>query len=379
MPELENNERVNLDTGSIEVPKAMESFLTNIPTKGNVEVKEEEPKKEVTKTAEELAAELEDPKKEDPKKEEETPEEENSENPPKEEKKPEEDDDEDSVIHLMASSFKDIELEGEFEDSEEGLINVTKFIVAKKEEAAEIRGVENFLAKKPILKDISDHLDAGGSLISLIQSKQVEDFASIKLVEDDVTGLEKMYKQALLVKGVEEDEVEGLINAAKDSGQLFTRATKSQEFLTAKQKEVVDAQVAAEKKEFEAEKVRQASVIKQIGEVITSGKINSIAITPDQGKRLNDFTTKQDSQGRTERDKKYDSLTLEQWMALDLIVMENFSPLTGIKEKDIPTSKKVKFVVKKAKPTIDLNTGGAGKVSKALDSLGIDNARDLFK
>lgn len=382
---VENNERiVNTNEEIVEVPKAMESFLAGMPKTGNVPNREEKPNQEKTsqELADELAGEDKTPKGEEAPKEGEegyvapvvapivpaVPAEGNGGDDGEEAL--------DSVIGLIASTYKDLDLEGEFEDDEEGLTSVVGQIVEKSKTIAATKALEDFFESKPLVKLVSDHLDQGGSLVSLIQTQQVEDFSKIELKEDDVTALAQMYSNALSAKGVDEDEIEAIVNSAKNEGVLFARAKKSQEFLTDKQKEIVNAQIKAEKDEHTAELNRQIKVKEDIAKLAVSGKINGVPISADQGKRLIDFTSKQNSQGKTERDVKYEALTLEQWLFLDSLVMDDFKTMPGEKDRT-PTKTPLKLKIKKAKPTVDLNTGG-GATAK-LAQAGIKDPRDLFK
>lgn len=282
-------------------------------------------------------------------------------------------DDDDSVIGVVAEAFKDeFELEGEFEDNAEGLVEATKFIVNKAKEAGQKEGLENFFAKKPLLKEIDEHLEAGGSLLSLLQTQQLEDFSKIEIGDEDLDVAESLYRQALAYKGNDEDAIDTLVNAAKDKGIIVEKGKLGKDVLVTAQKAIVDKQVADEKKQKEDEILEVKKVEEKVKTVLASKKINGVDITPEEATRLEKFIFEKDSKGETEREKKWANLTMEQNMLLDRIVMDDFKSVGG---KAITVKKEpLKFKVKKAAPTVNLNTGGTSIGTK----LGIKDARDLF-
>lgn len=383
-------EKNSLTGGSneiVEAPQALNSFFASIPTKGNVpteDPKEEDPKEEDEnpKTNGDDDTPTEDPK-EDPK--EITPKE-PAKTPvtpvtPKEE---EDGDEEDSVIHVLASVIGDeFELEGEFEDSEEGVKEVTKQIVQKSRDLGKKEGVEILYAKNPLLKDVAEHLEKGGSLISLIQTKQVEDFSKRELAEDDLEAQESMFRSALAYKGLDKDDIEDLVNTAKNGGNLLARAEQGKAFLVDKQKEIIEAQVKAEQEQRKAELQEAKETEDNIRAILGTGKIHGMEISSDVAKKLESFALTQDAKGVTARDTKWNNLTPEQWLTLDLIVMEDFKPVTNGKVVT-PKTAPLKLRVKKAKPTVNLSSeGSGGKITKTgvdatLNKIGITDVRDLF-
>lgn len=371
------------NTGAVQLPTSMASFFATIPTEGGVDAKEEG----TEKTAEELAAEEaakkpaetevdkpaegEVPKKDAIEKPENTP------AAPNKEEVVEEDTD--SVIYALVQAFPDVEVEGEFESDEAGLIAVTNQIIAKKEALAKTAAIEELYTETPDLKVIAEHLKTGASLISLIQSQEVEDFSKVEIKEDDLATQEDMLRRALAAKGTDKKYIDMIVNTSKDSGTLLEDSKEGKQYLVDVSKDIIAKQVKAEQDEKKAQDELDLKQKGEIQEVIKAGQLHGIVLNTDMGKRLDDFIFKQDAKGKTERDKKYESLTQQQWLTLDAIVMEDFKPLSGVKPA---ADKSKKLTIKKASGTVNLSTGGksvaATAAAKTFSDLGIDKVSDLF-
>lgn len=285
----------------------------------------------------------------------------------------EEDEDlvEDSIINLLGTEYPS--LEGEYEDTQEDVLRAVKTLIQKEREAAKAEGSTDVYKDMPILKDIKEHLEQGGSLVSLIQKQQVEDFSKVELTEETKEEvLERIYREALVFKGNDEEDIEEMIGNAKDAGKLLEKATKGKDILVKGQKQIIDKQIESERATKIAEDEEIEKEIKEIKAVIKSGKLNGFDIDTATASKLEKFAFDLDKDGITERERKYNALSHEQRLFLDMMVMEDFKPLVG-KSIKAPQGTPIKLKVKKAKDTISLTNGGKKDAILSTDTL-----RDFF-
>lgn len=365
----ENNNPLNTGEAVLNPMGINASFFDNLPSEGNV-IKEEKTLTEEEKAEEErLALEKEEADKEEG----------NNEPPAKEEEpkkgdelKEGEEEEEDTIIHSIANAFEDVELEGEFETGAEGIISATKQIIAHKEKLAESKGVEKLYESLPVVKDVVEHMQRGGSLMSLIQQKQVEDFSKIVLTEDNLDEAERLFRIGLSQKGLEDTLIETLVNASKDEGTLLANGQASHQYLSKAQKEIIDTQIANEVKEKEDDEKEALKIETSIKELISSKKVLHFNLDDATATKLEKFAL------TDEREKAYAALTTEEWLGLDLQVMEKFKRINAGEEAK-PTTKAVKFKVKKATPVGNKLHNGTSVATDSITNLGIKDAKDFFK
>ncbi len=263
------------------------------------------------------------------------------------------------------------------DESIEGLLQIATIAVEKAKLAGIGEGIQTLYKESPIVKDFVEHVKSGGTPATFQQQQQVVDFSKLEVKEDDLDLQEALYRRELEFKGNDEDAIEDLVSLAKDKDQLLAKSLKSKEYLTTKNKEIVDVQIKKEQEEFLKNKLAAEKEEAEIRGIIKAGKIGNVQLKPEEITKLESWSLVPDKEtGMTARDKAYSEMTLEQSLILDHIVMNGFQGL-GIKIANKATSGKTLADLKNKAPqkkTIDL-TNSAGN---SLKELGISNVKDLF-
>src|SRR5690606_16851512 len=96
----------------------------------------------------------------------------------------------------------------------------------------------------PEAKQLVEHLHSGYSIESFLKEVNVPDYASINLEEASDEQKERLYRTYLAEKGNDEDEIEEMIESAKDSDKLSDRASKAKTFLVDKYKKETEEKKA---------------------------------------------------------------------------------------------------------------------------------------
>ncbi len=95
---------------------------------------------------------------------------------------------------------------------------------------------ENLKQKAPRAFEFLAHMLSGGKEEEFFAPEN-EDFSKITVKKEDLTGQERLYRKALTLKGNSPDEVDALVQTAKDSNKLYDKAKNELEALQDGQKE----------------------------------------------------------------------------------------------------------------------------------------------
>lgn len=280
-----------------------------------------------------------------------------------EEENEEEEEGEDSeIVGALVEEFGEVELEStSFETEREATIAYTKALSKKEYEKGKDEGITELFNVFPEAKQLVEHLHAGYSIDSFLKEVNVPDYASINLEEASDEQKERLYRTFLSEKGNDEDEIEEMLEIAKDSGKLDERASKAKNFLVDKYKKQVEEKKVKEKEAKEAEVKKIEEQNKKVADIIKSGNLEAAKINDAQAKALEDFIA--DGEGRA---KTWNDLSLNKRLLIEYLVATDFKDL-NFSQKD-PAKKVGKAIkVKKASTNkVNLSSSG-GESSKGLD------------
>lgn len=313
---------------TIGLPKMPDSLLSKIPNK-----EPEPPKLEIKAEEVELEEELPEEQPEG-EKEEKKPEPKKIEEKTKdkiEEEKPEIE--EDSIIGAFKTKFGDVE--GDFGEDLDGVTSYIEKVLEKEKTSTKQEAIEELLESTPVLKQLKEHLDAGYAVSSFLQQQQMIDWDKVNLKKEDgefdIELGEEIFKEARRVRGYDEEEVNDAWDLAKDKGNVEEKVDNSKKFLKQEQDKILQTQKDKEKRFNDELKKETDRFIAESKAVIKTGKIMGVTLPTDKAKALEDFSLKVDAKGQTARDKRIASMTLEETLLVDYLLMENFKPIGGTK------------------------------------------------
>jgi hypothetical protein len=288
------------------------------PTVEEPKATEEDKKEEVVETASEKKEELEDI---------ETPE---SSDEKVEETSEEESDD--SVVSEIISKLG-YEVEGDFEDSTEGIIELTKSVSEKMAEET----LENIFNQHPSIKQHLDFVMAGGdpNAFTAIQREQL--FSDVEIDEKNTDLQKQVLKKYFEARGDESSFINDMIETYEDKGQLFEKANQAKSAL-------VKAQEAKKARLLESQKAEAEARAKQAEEtwnivrdtVSNAEELSGIPISQRDRNKFIDFISKPiDNRGATARDVAASKLTLEEQLAMDFFLFKgkDFKKLMNVKAR----------------------------------------------
>lgn len=140
------------------------------------------------------------------------------------------------------------DIEGDFEDTEEGI----QLLVERATEKATESSVEQYFSKYPEVKELKDYIELGGDPNDFLQTKFPEvDYTKVELSEDE-SQQEKIVRQELSqVRGMSNEEINAEIEDYKNGGILENKAKRSLTALKNKQQSDKDNLIKSQAEEKE--------------------------------------------------------------------------------------------------------------------------------
>ncbi len=245
----------------------------------------------------------------------------------------------------------DEEKEYDFE-SEAGLKELITETVTKRSEEAINKFKEDLGEEAQKLLNV---LEKGGSVNDYVKMEQQIDFANVPLADSDGNDYQKnqMYlvEDWMKVQGYEEEEIKEMVNDYLESGMLKKQATIAQKKLASwqtKQNETLLAQ--KEKEQAESARLEQEAAENFREAVVNTREIAGFQITEGKAKKLYDYITKKDKDGKSKFDKED---TPENRLLYAYFAMEGFDKEKLSKEV---AAKQARSLKKKLSRYSDKNT-----------------------
>lgn len=254
---------------------------------------------------------------------------------------------------LVDEGIVDFDEDKEYDVStDKGLKELIQDTKAKTKEAALTEFKENLGEKEAKLLTV---LEKGGTADDFIKMEQQIDFMDVPLQSKDGSDYEKnqMYlvEDWMKVQGYDKDEIEDTINDYLETGILKKQAGIAQKKL-AKWQDTENKALLAQKEQEAAEQekqaIEQAESFKEA--VINTREIAGFTISDSKAKKLYDYITKKDKEGKSAFDKED---TAENRLLYAYFAMEGFDK--DKLSKDVAT-KQARTLKKKLSRFSDKNT-----------------------
>lgn len=241
------------------------------------------------------------------------------------------DEDENAILPVFVAKYG--EVEGEFSEDLDGVTGYFDKVLEKEKASSILEGQQLLLKTKPELKALNEHLEKGFGLNSFLRKQEMIDWDKIILKEDDKPSeelAERIYRQARLAKGDDEDEIDDAIELAKDKGKIIEKGNSGIKYLKKIQEGEIEQIQLREKQERDDIAKEEKEFLDEAEAVLKSGDINGIKLPADKIKALREYSLIPDKEGKTQRERRIETLTVKEGLLLDYLLMNNFKDL-GIK------------------------------------------------
>lgn len=281
---------------------------------------------------------------------------------------------EDSVIAEIISKLG-YDIEGDFEDSTEGIIELTKNASEKMAEET----LEAIFAAHPTVKQHLDFVMAGGDPNKFMATQGETSYASMEIGSSDVNAQKQILKEYFKARGDEDAFIDDMIETYEDKDQLYEKANQAKAAL-AKAQEGKKQQLLEQQKQIEAQRRQEAeqtwNTVKD-----TVSKATDLAGIPiserDRSKFIDYISKPVTREGYTQRDLDAGKLSLEQQLAMDFFLYKgkDMSKILDIKSKTAAASSlknRLKGATGKVKGGKSDPSIRGGQRSQAIEDISVD-------
>jgi hypothetical protein len=279
-----------------------------------------------------------------------------------------------SVVSEIISKLG-YDIEGDFEDSPEGIVELTK--VASEKMAEET--LESIFNAHPTVKQHLDFVMAGGDPNRFMATQGETTYASMEIKGSDVETQKEILKSYFKARGDEDAFIDDMIETYEDKDQLYDKAVAAKNALAkaqdARKQQLLEVQRAeAQRKQQEAEQTWNT-----VKETVTKASdLAGIPISERDRSKFIDYISKPVTrEGYTQRDLDAGKLSLEQHLAMDFFLYKgkDMSKILDTKAKTA-AAQSLKERLKSASGKMkggksDPNIKG-GQRSQAIEDISVD-------
>jgi len=363
---MDSNEKLQLDDITLDDIISGEGVTT-------VEPEVEKP------TADEAKAEVDQPDK--PEEKEETPtlekEEEIEEKEEQvEENKDETDDDVDSedkpadetVVSEVISKLG-YKLEGDYSDTTEGLVEMTKEVASK---MADDR-IDEVLEAFPLVKEHLQYVLSGGQSQEFMKAYDPNlDYNTFKLEETDTRSQKAILSDYFSIKGHDKEFINEMLEDYEDSGKLHAKAEAARTALGKAQEQQRGQLIEQQQKQRDAQHAEQQKFWNEIADTIKTSKEFQGLTVPEKEKSkfFNYLSRPVTREGYTQRDLDHSEAAVDVKLAIDYLMYKGFNLNDIINTKaKTKQSKSLREKIMKNEETVK----SARKASRSKKSFDLDD------
>jgi len=233
---------------------------------------------------------------------------------------------EDSEASIAETIAKQLgyELENEYADTEEGLIEFTKDIA---KEIAEDQ-LQSLFDQFPTVQKHLDFVLAGGDPDKFFEAYNPSlDYGNIEIDKSDSRTQKGFVVEYLRTKGHDDEFIKDMVEDYEDSGKLYDRAVNAQKQLANIQAKEREQIVERQKREQLEAKQKQEEFWEGVANTIQEGReFAGIRIPEKEKAKFFDYISEPvDKSGKTRRDMDYANSELDVKLAIDYLMYKKMN------------------------------------------------------
>lgn len=231
------------------------------------------------------------------------------------------------IINEIADTLG-FELNGEYDDTVEGLTNFVRDI---SQQAAEDQ-LQSLFAQYPEVQRHLDYVMSGGKSDEFLQAYNPQtDFAAIEIDEDNVNTQRALLGQYFMAKGHDQEFIEEMLDTMESNGKLYDKSLKAREELAVAQEEYRKQLLAEQRASFERQQQEIEEYWDNIANTIEQENVFAGITIPDRKKSefFSYISQSVGPNGETQRDLDMQKADLKTRIAMDYLAF------TGFKLNDI--------------------------------------------
>jgi hypothetical protein len=258
------------------------------------------------------------------------------------EAKEEEEDEEPSDpadVTVVQEILESLGYEGEYEDTAEGLTEMTKDVASQ---MADDR-IEEVLEKFPLVKKHLDYVLAGGESQKFMTAYDPNlDYNTMEIAEDDSRSQKAILSDYFQQKGHDADFIKEMLEDYEDSGKLANKANAAKDALGKVQAQQKEQLVEQQRAELQKQQEQQMEFWNGVQETIKESKEFAGLQVPEREKSkfFNYLSKPVTKEGYTQRDIDHSEAEMEKKLAIDYLMYKGFNLEDIINKKARTTATK---------------------------------------
>jgi hypothetical protein len=229
--------------------------------------------------------------------------------------------------------------EGEYEDTAEGLTEMTKDVASQ---MADDR-IEEVLEKFPLVKKHLDYVLAGGESQKFMTAYDPNlDYNTMEIAEDDSRSQKAILSDYFQQKGHDADFIKEMLEDYEDSGKLANKANAAKDALGKVQAQQKEQLVEQQRAELQKQQEQQMEFWNGVQETIKESKEFAGLQVPEREKSkfFNYLSKPVTKEGYTQRDIDHSEAEMEKKLAIDYLMYKGFNLEDIINKKAKTTATK---------------------------------------
>ena len=229
--------------------------------------------------------------------------------------------------------------EGEYEDTAEGLTEMTKDVASQ---MADDR-IEEVLEKFPLVKKHLDYVLAGGESQKFMTAYDPNlDYNTMEIAEDDSRSQKAILSDYFQQKGHDADFIKEMLEDYEDSGKLANKANAAKDALGKVQAQQKEQLVEQQRAELQKQQEQQMEFWNGVQETIKESKEFAGLQVPEREKSkfFNYLSKPITKEGYTQRDIDHSEAEMEKKLAIDYLMYKGFNLEDIINKKARTTATK---------------------------------------
>jgi len=240
-----------------------------------------------------------------------------------EDKEDEKSSEEDTVVGEILNNLG-YELDGKYEDTSEGLTNLTKDVASKMADDRIDEVLENF----PLVKKHLNYVLSGGESENFMQAYDPNlDYTKIEIAEDDVRSQKSILSDYFSAKGHDKEFIDEMLGDYEDSGKLHSKADAARQALGKVQTQEREQLVEKQKEQMQEQQTQQTRFWEGVAETIETSKEFAGLHVPEREKSkfFNYLSKPVTREGYTQRDIDHSEAEMETKLAIDYLMYKGFN------------------------------------------------------
>jgi hypothetical protein len=228
---------------------------------------------------------------------------------------------EESIINELQAKLG-YELDGEFDESIDGLLDFTK---ATAEKMAQEQ-MQNVFGAFPDVQEYLNYRANGGDPKQYFQTAAPErDFSAMEVSEGDVVTQKQIVGAYLEGQGFDQAEIKETLEDYEDAGILERHAKKALTRLQTKQAQEKKSLIERQQQQAQAQAQENERMWQEISGIVQKGSLKGLTVPERDKKRFFDWMASPiDKQGNSQRGIDRANLDQETLLALEYIVYKGF-------------------------------------------------------